>query len=206
MCFHFYINRLHYLPCKKGNTDAQNVSFWNTLKWPNYLVVINAMCFVEAMECLFSFDFMILKELNNVCAKYRLKNYMGNKERCFSSYHERWTKESPWRTLDFALWCSTTEQQRLYSERGPLWSSHLKCILHTARISNVDSVMFVNRIREMASFELGKEIKKDVLHLVTSVGQGMGDILYYHGFTNQKNIIWNMKLKWEIISTIILVM
>ena len=96
MCFHFYINRLHYLPCKKGNTDAQNVSFWNTLKWPNYLVVINAMCFVEAMECLFSFDFMILKELNNVRAKYRLKNYMGNKERCFSSYHERWTKESPW--------------------------------------------------------------------------------------------------------------
>ena len=96
MCFHFYINRLHYLPCKKGNTDAQNVSFWNTLKWPNYLVVINAMCFVEAMESLFSFDFMILEELNNVCSKYQLKNYMGNKERCFSSYHERWTKESPW--------------------------------------------------------------------------------------------------------------
>ena len=92
----FLYKQTHYLPCKKGNTDAQNVSFWNTLKWPNYLVVINAMCFVEAMECLFSFDFMILKELNNVCAKYRLKNYMGNKERFFSSYHERWTKESPW--------------------------------------------------------------------------------------------------------------
>ena len=58
----------------------------------------------------------------------------------------------------------------------------------------------------MASFELGKEIKKDVFRLVMSVGQGMGDILYYRGFTNQKNIIWNMKLKWEIISTIILVM
>ena len=70
--------------------------------------------------------------------------------------------------------------------------------MHTARISNVDSVMFVNRIREMASFELGKEIKKDVFRLVMSV--------YYHGFTNQKNIIWNLKLKWEIISTIILVM
>ena len=58
----------------------------------------------------------------------------------------------------------------------------------------------------MASFELGKEIKRDVFRLVMSVGQGMGDILCYHGFTTQKNIIWNMKLKWEIISTVILVM
>ena len=115
-------------------------------------------------------------------------------------------EESNLRSLDFALWCSTTEQQRLYGEGGPLWSSYLKCILHTARISNVDSVVFVYRIIEMASFELGKETKKDVFCLVMSVGQGMGDFLYYRGFTNQKNIIWNMKLKWEIISTIILVM
>ena len=38
---------------------------------------------------------------------------------------------------------------------------HMTRVLHTARISNVDSVMFVNRIREMVSFELGKEIEKD---------------------------------------------
>ena len=38
---------------------------------------------------------------------------------------------------------------------------HITRVLHTARISNVDSVMFVNRIREMASFELGKEMEKD---------------------------------------------
>ena len=37
---------------------------------------------------------------------------------------------------------------------------HMTRVLHTARISNVDSVMFVNRLREMASFELGKEIEK----------------------------------------------
>ena len=37
---------------------------------------------------------------------------------------------------------------------------HLRRVLHTARIRNVDSVMFANRIREMASFELGKEIEK----------------------------------------------
>ena len=42
---------------------------------------------------------------------------------------------------------------------------------NTVRTSNVDSVMFVNRIREMVSFELGKEIKKDVFCLFTSVGR-----------------------------------
>ena len=31
-------------------------------------------------------------------------------------------------------------------------------VLHTARISNVDSVMFVYRIRVRVSFELGKNI------------------------------------------------
>ena len=42
---------------------------------------------------------------------------------------------------------------------------------NTVRTSNVDSVVFVNRIREMVSFELGKEIKKDVFCLVKSVGR-----------------------------------
>ena len=44
-------------------------------------------------------------------------------------------------------------------------------VLHTARISNVDSVIFVNTIREMVSFELGKEIDKDVFRLVMSVAR-----------------------------------
>ena len=42
---------------------------------------------------------------------------------------------------------------------------------NTVRTSNVDSVVFVNRIREMVSFELGKEIEKEVFRLVTSVGR-----------------------------------
>ena len=42
-------------------------------------------------------------------------------------------------------------------------------VLHTARISDVDSVMFRNGIREIVSFELGKEIEKDVFRLVKSV-------------------------------------
>ena len=32
---------------------------------------------------------------------------------------------------------------------------HMTCILHTARIRNVNSIMFVNRIRGKISFELG---------------------------------------------------
>ena len=41
---------------------------------------------------------------------------------------------------------------------------HKTNVLHTVGISNFDSVMFVNRIREMISFELSKEIEieKDV--------------------------------------------
>ena len=35
-------------------------------------------------------------------------------------------------------------------------------VLHTAGISNVASLMFVNRIREKVSFELSKEIEKHV--------------------------------------------
>ena len=48
---------------------------------------------------------------------------------------------------------------------------HMTCFQHTARISNVNSVKFVNRIKEMISFEFGKEMEKDVFCLVTSVGQ-----------------------------------
>ena len=61
------------------------------------------------------------------------------------------------RPSDSALGCSTTEPQRLYGERGLLRSSYMTRVLHTARISDVGSVMFVNRIRKIVSSELGKE-------------------------------------------------
>ena len=48
---------------------------------------------------------------------------------------------------------------------------HMTRVLHTARIGNVDSVIFVNTIREMVNFELGKELDKDVFRLVMSVAQ-----------------------------------
>ena len=40
-----------------------------------------------------------------------------------------------------------------------------------ARISDFDGVMFVNRIRDLVSFELGKEIEKDVFLFVTNEGK-----------------------------------
>ena len=46
---------------------------------------------------------------------------------------------------------------------------HITRVLHTARISNVDGVMFVIRIREMVSFERCQEIKKDFFPCPTLV-------------------------------------
>ena len=43
-------------------------------------------------------------------------------------------------------------------------------VLHTARISNVDSVMFLIEIVEMVCFELGEVLRKMFFLLVTSVG------------------------------------
>ena len=45
---------------------------------------------------------------------------------------------------------------------------HIRRVLHTARISSVDSVMFGNRIREMESFDHGKEKEKDIFRLFTN--------------------------------------
>ena len=80
------------------------------------------------------------------------------------SLHE----ESNLRPLDFR--CSTTEPQRLYGERGLLRSSH-DMHPNTARISNVDSIMFVIRLKEMVSFEFSMETEKDDFCLVTSMEQ-----------------------------------
>ena len=44
--------------------------------------------------------------------------------------------------------------------------------------------MFLDRIREMVSFELGRGIEKDVFRLVTSVGQRKQKILSPHEESN----------------------
>ena len=46
---------------------------------------------------------------------------------------------------------------------------HMTCVLYTARISNVNSVMFVNRIREMAKFIISLNLFNDLLVSFTTV-------------------------------------
>ena len=55
------------------------------------------------------------------------------------------------------LYHSTTETLLTVSE--VCYKVHMTHVLQTAGISNVHSIMFVNWIREMVSFELSKEIK-----------------------------------------------
>ena len=55
------------------------------------------------------------------------------------------------------LYHSTTETLLTVSE--VYYKVHMTHVLQTAGISNVHSIMFVNWIREMVSFELSKEIK-----------------------------------------------
>ena len=83
------------------------------------------------------------------------------KKEVSSSCHEHGTKkpkilpsheELNLRSSDFALRCSTTVLKRLYSEQGLLQGSYMSRVLHTARISNVDSVMFVKGVRKLVNF------------------------------------------------------
>ena len=89
-----------------------------------------------------------------------------------------WEKENFWvlkrkRTSDLRIPRSDTlpMSQRDSTVSEVYHKVHMTRVLHTARISNVDGVMFVIGIRDMVSFELGKETEKDVFLLVTSVGK-----------------------------------
>ena len=67
-----------------------------------------------------------------------------DKEKILSPHEE--SNLSP---SDSALWCSTTETPRWASS---FYEVHRTRVLHTARISNVDSVMFVNRNKRDGKF------------------------------------------------------
>ena len=81
----------------------------------------------------------------------------GDKEKILSSY-----KEWNFRPSDSALRCCTTEPQRLYGERRPLWSSYVTRVLHTSRISDVDSAMSIN----IYSYPIQNNVAKSVGKLV----------------------------------------
>ena len=63
-------------------------------------------------------------------------------------------KESNLRTSDSALRCATTEPQRFYCRRDLLRSSQDTPSCTLLGSACVDKVMFLDRIREMASFGL----------------------------------------------------
>ena len=91
----------------------------------------------------------------------------------FASCHERGTKEKFWvpmtnRISDIQIprFVALLLSHGDYGERlyGPyeIYYDIMTSVLYTARISNVESSIFVNIIREMVSVELGKEIEKDI--------------------------------------------
>ena len=93
-------------------------------------------------------------------------------ERYFSSCHERGTKKKfldPMRNRTSDLRIPRSDALPLSHGNSTVsevyYEVHMTRVLRTARISNVDSVMFVNRLRKMVSFELGKEIVKDIFRV-----------------------------------------
>ena len=61
-------------------------------------------------------------------------------------------EESNLRPSDTALRCSTTEPQRLHGEQEVYYEVRMTRVLHIARISNVDSVLFVDRNKRDGKF------------------------------------------------------
>ena len=93
-------------------------------------------------------------------------------ERYFSSCHERGTKKKfldPMRNRTSDLRIPRSDALPLSHGNSTVsevyYEVHMTRVLRTARISNVDSLMFVNRLRKMVSFELGKEIVKDIFRV-----------------------------------------
>ena len=66
----------------------------------------------------------------------------------------------PMRNQPSALWIPCSSALPLSHRDSTLsevyYKAHMTGILRTVRFSYIDSVMFVNRIRDMVSFELGK--------------------------------------------------
>ena len=78
-----------------------------------------------------------------------------NEERCFSSCQEYGAKKTFW----VPVWNQTSDLRIPWSDALTLshrdstvseayYKVHMICILHTAGISNVNSIIFVNRIRK----------------------------------------------------------
>ena len=97
------------------------------------------------------------------------------------SVGKRKKPEYPWgiepQTFRFCAPFSTTEPQRLYGEGGLLQSSY-DMLQHTARISNVNSVKFVNRIIHLPAPSW----------LVSSIGRALHRYRRGHGFKSRTGL------------------
>ena len=65
-------------------------------------------------------------------------------------------EESNLRPSDSALRCSTPELKRLYGEQGLLQSSYMTRVLHSAKISNFDSVILCKWNKKDGNLRLGE--------------------------------------------------
>ena len=98
---------------------------------------------------------MIFTKKIQVCMGWPTPSWFGERY-IFFALSRAWDKEkiqshyeeSNLRPLDSVLRCSNQ-----WATETPLWArSIMTCILHTARIGNVESVMFVERIRRYGKF------------------------------------------------------
>ena len=105
--------------------------------------------------------------------------------RLVTSVGQRKNSEFPWGIEPPMLYHWDSSLSELYYE------VHVTRVLHTARISNVDSVIFVNRIREMARFELGKEIENGFIVCISDNIQITFVIDKYHEL--YRDWVWHGK-------------
>ena len=110
--------------------------------------------FVSTLAC-----YRIKKNMCTVNTFRELLNFLFSEVYCFSSCHERETKRKFW----VPMRNRTSDLQIPRSDALPLshrdstmsevyYEVHITRVLHTARISKIDPVMFVNRIRDKVRF------------------------------------------------------
>ena len=103
--------------------------------------------------------YRIKKNMCTVNTFRELLNFLFSEVYCFSSCHERETKRKFW----VPMRNRTSDLQIPRSDALPLshrdstmsevyYEVHITRVLHTARISKIDRVMFVNRIRDKVRF------------------------------------------------------
>ena len=120
-----------------------------------------------------SFFLLIGKWIINCPRSMDLKNNVirlswgRDKEKVLSSHEELNLRRS-----DLTLPCSTSGQQRTHWWVRPLLGSCVTPILHTAKISYVESIAWINRITKMVKF-LARLWNKERCFEVSELSEGL---------------------------------